>query len=122
VGAGFGLAIVVYTLGLGAACAVTAVRGRARGPLIGPALVLTEFCLLTQAALDLAGLAGGPRPAELATHIGYLAASVAVLPAAAASVRLDERRWGNTALAIGCVTAAVVSVRLHQTLGPAARG
>lgn len=121
-GAAFSLAIVLYALCVAVACAVTALRGRSRSPLIGPMLILIEFCLLAQAAVDLVHLAAGPRPAELATHVGYLAASVIVLPAAAASVRLEGNRWGSAALAVGCVVAAVVSIRLHQTLGTAARG
>ena len=122
VGAGFSLAIVVYALGVAAVCAVTAVHGRQRSALIVPALILIEVCLLGQAVFGVAHLAGGPRPAELATHLGYLGASVTVLPAAAASVRLEEHRWGSTALAVGCVVAAVVSIRLHQTLAAVVHG
>lgn len=78
---------------------------------------MVELAVVVQAGLDVLGLARGDRPGSLATHVGYLVTSVALLPIAAGAVQLDEGRWGNAGLAIGCVLVAVVSVRLHQTLG-----
>ena len=49
--------------------------------------------------------------------MGYLLTSLIVLPVTAATMRMDAGRWGSSALAVGCVMLAVVSVRLHQTLG-----
>ena len=120
--AAFLVAVVAYALGVAVVCAFTALRGRRRHPLILPALLVIEFCVLVQAVLDLVHLAGGPRPAALAVHIGYLAASVVILPLAVGSVRLDEGRWATAAVGIGCVIVAVVSLRLHQTLDPAGSG
>lgn len=114
----FSLAVVLYALGLAAVCAVIAVRGAARGPLLLPALAMVEIVVIIQAALDLTRLARGAHPAELATHVGYLIASIVIVPVAAGAIRLDEGPWGSAALAIGCLVVAVVSIRLHQTLGP----
>ncbi len=118
----FELAVVLYALGVAAICAVTAVRGRPRGPMILPALIVIQIATLVQAVFDATELAAGPLPAETATHVGYLIVSVVVLPITAGSVRLGEDRWGTAALAIGCVLVAVVSIRLHQTLAPARHG
>ncbi len=118
----FELAVVIYALGVAAVCAATAIRARPRGPLLVPALIVIQLGTLIQAALDASELAAGAHPAETSTHLGYLVVSVAILPIAAGSVRLDDSRWGTTALAIGCVLVAIVSIRLHQTLAPARHG
>lgn len=117
----FEATVVLYAVGVACAFAVAAARRRPRSGLLLAALALVELTAVVQAVIDVVDLAGGPPSGDLATHIGYLVASVAVLPAAVAAVRLDGGRWGSVALAVGCVVFAAVSIRLHQTLGPSGR-
>ncbi len=112
----FEAAVVLYALGAGAGCALAAVRGH-RPSVLTLALVLVEVTVAAQAVVDLTRLAtGASSTSEPATHVGYVLVSIAALPAVTGSVRMDEGRWGNAALAIGCLVVAVVSVRMHQTL------
>jgi hypothetical protein len=111
----FGLTVIVYAVGVAAVCALCAVAGRGRPTAVTPALAIVQISVVVQAVLDLAVLAGGAPSGQLAVHVGYLLVSLAILPIAAAMVRLDPGRWGSAALALGCVVVAVVSLRLHQT-------
>ena len=50
------------------------------GPAVRTGVVVAEVLLIVQAALDVVGIARGHRPPEPATHLGYLAVSVLLLP------------------------------------------
>ncbi|WP_051681891.1 hypothetical protein [Cellulomonas sp. HZM] len=78
-----------------------------------------ETGLVVQAVLDGLGIASGHRPASPATHIAYLAVSVALIPAAAAQVQGRSGRWAGALLAITYLLVAVVVVRLQATWRPA---
>lgn len=116
--AGLGLTVVLYAAGVGLVCAIAAARAHPRPALVVPGLMVLEIALALQVASDLVVGLHRHRPPSLATHLGYAIASLVVLPAAAGSTRLDESRWGSASLAVGSLVAAIVSVRLHQTLGP----
>jgi len=92
-------------------------RYRWRG--IAPALLAIEVMLVVLAILDVAGLAGGHRPAEPATHLAYLGASLVVLPAAASQAAGDDGFWAGLLVAVAAVALAVVIVRLQTTWRPA---
>jgi hypothetical protein len=110
--------IVMYAGGVMAVCLIAAARDRPRTGLIVPALIVLEASLALQVLLDATQIHRHV-VASLATHIGYLVASMIVLPAAALSAGGDQGRWGSAVIAVGALVAAVISVRLHQTLGPA---
>ena len=109
-------AVVLYAAGLAVWALVSAVRGAplARGQLA--ALVALELGLVLQAAIALGGLVLGSEPREPATSLGYLAASVLILPAVIPSAR-SRSRWDTGVIAIVCLALAVVSVRLRATWG-----
>jgi hypothetical protein len=69
------------------------------------------------AALDGIALLRSDHGPGTITNAGYLLTAVAVLPVTATVVELDRGRWGNAAFGIGCLLLAVVSFRMHQTLG-----
>ena len=115
----FGLTVVLYALALAAACAGAAVLGRRRPRMVGAGLVLLEAAVIGQGVLDGVALLRGQHGTEVATNLGYLLTSPAILPVTASAVRLDPGRWGSAALAVGCLVLAVVSLRLRQTLGTA---
>ena len=89
----------------------TALRRR-----IGSAhLVLTgvlEALLVAQAVSAAVGIAGGHRPAELATFIAYLG-SVVLLPVAGwLWARTEPTRWAGTVLGVAALAVAVMLWRL----------
>jgi len=78
------------------------------------ALGILEVLLLVQVGTVVSMLAGGERPAGLATLIGYLI-GIPLIPVAAAFWGLLERsRWGPAVIAVAGLVAAVLMVRLHQ--------
>ena len=112
-----GLTVVLYSLALALVLAVVAVGGRRRPSAAGAGLVVLEAAALGQGLFDVADLLRGRHGPEVVTTLGYLLTSLAVLPVCASAVRMDAGRWGSAGLAVGCLLLAVVSIRLHQTLG-----
>jgi len=106
--------IIVAGLALaGYALVMTALNRRMTVPLLAAVGVL-EILVLVLVGLIVAKLAGGGRPASLATLIGYLIA-MPLVPVAAAFWGLMERsRWGPAVIAVAGLVAVVLVVRLHQ--------
>ena len=102
-----GLALAGYAL------LMTARNRRMSVPLLAAVGVL-EILLLVQVGIIVAKLAGGERPAGLATLIGYLIAMPLVPVAAAFWGLLERSRWGPAVIAVAGLVAAVLMVRLHQ--------
>ena len=96
---------------------VGAVRAaRPSGPQL-LAMAVLETCLLLQAAVAGVHLAGGADVPSTGTVVAYLVVSVLVLPAGAFWGIADRSRWGNGVIAVACVVAAVLTVRLVQVWG-----
>jgi hypothetical protein len=73
---------------------------------------LLEALLLVQAVLAGVALAGGHRPAELATFLAYLV-SVVLLPVAGYLwARTEPTRWAGTVLGVAALAVAVMQWRL----------
>jgi hypothetical protein len=115
----FSLAVVLYASGLGGAFGLAALAGRRRGPGLGAGLIFLQGIAMIQGAIDALELIGVDRGAEAATNVGYLVLCVLALPLTAGAIQLDAGRWGNVGFAVGCVLLAVVSWRMHATLGAA---
>jgi hypothetical protein len=77
-------------------------------------LGVLEGALLAQAVLATVWMADGSLPGELATFIGYLAASVIILPLAVLLSYMERTRWGAVIVMAGCVIIAVLMLRLYQ--------
>lgn len=80
-------------------------------------MAVLEVALLLQAAVAGVRLVGGADVGSTGTVVAYLVASVVVLPAGALWGIADRSRWGNGVIAVACVTAAVLVVRLVQVWG-----
>jgi ABC-type Fe3+-siderophore transport system permease subunit len=78
------------------------------------ALGVLEGALVAQAVLAIVWMAQGNHPTELATFIGYLVASVLVLPLAGVLSFMERTRWGSIIVMAGCVVTAVLMLRLYQ--------
>jgi hypothetical protein len=73
---------------------------------------LLELLLLVQAVATGIALAGGQRPAELATFVAYLG-SVVLLPVAGVLwARSEPTRWAGTVVAVAALAVAVMLWRL----------
>lgn len=62
----------------------------------------------------LSALADG-RPDELSTHLGYVAASVVLMPIALLTVREDRGPWSSGVVAVAALATGVVAVRIMMT-------
>jgi len=106
--------IIVVGLALaGYALMMTALNRRMSVPLLAAVGVL-EILLLVQVGIIVARLAGGERPAGLATLVGDLICTPFVPGAAAFWGLLERSRWGSAVIAVAGLVAAVLMVRLHQ--------
>jgi hypothetical protein len=106
--------IIVAGLALAGYALLTTARNRRMGVSLLVALGVLEIMLLVEVGLIVAKLAGGERPAELPTLIGYLCATPIVPVAAAFWGLLERSRWGPAVVAVAGLVAAVLMVRLHQ--------
>jgi len=115
------LVVVAGYLALVAAVAAGAVLGVRCAAAVRTGVVVAQVLLVVQAVVDAVTLLRGHRPADLPTHLGYLIASVALLPlltarpAAAAEPPAALPRSAAAVAALACTATAVVVVRLHAT-------
>lgn len=106
--------IIVAGLALaGYALVMTARNHRMNVPMLAAVGVL-EVLLLIEVGIVVAKLAGGARPAGMATLIGYLIAAPLVPLAAAVWGLMERTRWGPAVVAVAGLVVAVLMVRLHQ--------
>jgi hypothetical protein len=106
--------IIVAGLALaGYALLMTALNRRVGFGLLA-ALGVLEILLLVMVGLVVARLAGGGRPAGLATLIGYLIAMPIVPVVAGFWGAMERSRWGPAVYAAAGLVAAVLMVRLHE--------
>ncbi len=77
---------------------------------------MLEFLLGLRAVAGLGVLAAGNRPDELGTHVGYLIASVCIVPIALAQVADDDGPWSLGVIGVAAVAVAVISWRMLATL------
>ena len=106
--------IIVAGLALAAYGLLMTALNRRMGIGLLAALGVLEILLLVLAGLIVAKLAGGGRPASLATLIGYLIAMPLVPVAAGFWGLLERSRWGSAVVAVAGLVAAVLMVRLHE--------
>ena len=106
--------IIVAGLALAAYALLMTALNRRMGIGLLAALGVLEILLLVLVGLIVAKLAGGGRPAALATLIGYLIAMPLVPVAAGFWGPLERSRWGPAVVAVAGLVAAVLMVRLHE--------
>lgn len=120
------LVVVAGYLALVAAVAAAAMLGVRCAPALRTGIVVAQVLLVIQAAVDTVTLLRGHRPADPATHLGYLVTSVALLPlltarpGATREPPASASRSTAAVAALACAATAVVVVRLHATWAAAA--
>jgi hypothetical protein len=106
--------IIVAGLALAGYALLMTARNQRMGMSLLVALGVLEILLLVQVGIVVARLAGGGRPAALATLIGYLIAMPFVPVAAGFWGAMERSRWGPAVIAVAGLVAAVLMVRLHE--------
>jgi hypothetical protein len=113
------LTVVGVYCALVALLALLAAAGVPCVPALRAGLVAAQLLLVAQALLDGVTLLRGHRPQDPATHLGYLAVSVVLLPLLGAIPRRRPAegpgRADHLVAAVAAGVALVVSVRLHTT-------
>jgi hypothetical protein len=108
--------LVLTTAGYAALLAAWAMLRAATGRDLHPPLLvgaaLLELVLVVQAAAEAVRLLGGAQAAEPATHLGYLVASVVVLPLAVTNTSPRRGPWDAAIVGAGTLAVAVVVLRL----------
>ena len=108
--------VIGYAVLVAAVALVSVVRWRERPPWLDSMAWMLEVLLVIRALAGLGALLGDNRPAEYSTHLGYLVASVCVLPLALQSVGEDRGPWSLGVVTVAAVAVAVISVRMMTTL------
>jgi hypothetical protein len=108
--------IALYAGFVAAWLALAAVAGRGRDVPLVAGLVILELAALVQAAIATAAVVSGREPGEPGVFAGYLVASLAIVPGAAAYAP-GRSRSDLVVLAMACVALAVVSWRMTVTWG-----
>ena len=93
-----------------------AYRWRARPPWIGSLAWMLEALVVLRAVAGGLWMAAGHRPDSVSTHVGYLLASVCIMPLALRSVQDDQGVWSLGVVAVAAVAVAAVGVRTVMTL------
>ena len=76
---------------------------------------MLELLLVVRAVGGLGAMLGGTDPAEYSAHVGYLVASVCILPIAMRSIENDRATWSSGVVAVAAAATTVVAVRLQMT-------
>ena len=107
-----GITVVAVLLALLGAAATLARRRIGLVHVAGA--VLLEVLLLVQTALAAVAMAGGERPAETATFLGYLVGVLLVPVAGILWARAEPTRWAGRVIAVAGLVVAVMAWRLLQ--------
>jgi hypothetical protein len=109
-------AIAVAAAVLALTCAVIFFAGRERPRSLDLFVYAVEGALVLRAMIGLGQIVSGDE-ARSVTHIGYLVASVAVLPLVLSSLEGDRSKWSSAIVGVAALVILVVLVRLEVTTG-----
>ena len=104
-----GYAVLVAVLAL-----VVALRSGERPGWLDQMAWMLEALLVVRALAGLSAFSGDG-PDSTSTYVGYLIASVCVLPIAMKSVEGDRAVWSSAVVAVAAVAVGVIVVRLQMT-------
>lgn len=105
-----GYALLVAILGL-----VIALRRQERPQWLDQMVWMLELLLVVRALAGLGPLVGDDHPDSTSTYVGYLIASVCVLPIAMTSIEGDRAVWSSAVVTVAAVAIGVIAVRLEMT-------
>jgi hypothetical protein len=105
-----GYAVLVAVLAL-----VIAIRRQERPRWLDQMVWMLELLLLVRALAGLGPLVGDDGPDSTSTYVGYLIASVCVLPIAMKSIEGDRAVWSSAVVTVAALAIGVIAVRLEMT-------
>jgi hypothetical protein len=108
--------VVGYAVLVALVAAYAGYRWRERPPWLDSMAWMLEALLAIRAVAGLGVLLSGTEPHAYATHVGYLVASVCVMPLALRSVQDDTGPWSLGVVGVAATAVAVISVRMVMTL------
>ena len=108
------VAIMIGSVGLGAWCLASGVRGRYLNQTQYTGLLVLSGVVLVQSIVAVVRLVAGERPEELATFVGYLLTTLLFLPAGLSLARMEPTRWGSVIAGGAALTVAVLTLRSLQ--------
>ncbi|MGH4022243.1 MAG: hypothetical protein ACRDT0_24015 [Pseudonocardiaceae bacterium] len=107
--------VLIIAALLGAAVsAVYVLLKRPPNRLLLGVLSVLEVGLLAQVVTGVVQLVGTRRDIAVLPFVGYLLASLLVLPLAASWAVTERSRWGSAVVVVGCLVVPVLIVRLQQ--------
>ena len=108
--------VVGYAALVALLAAYSAYRWRERPPWLDSMGWMLEALLALRAVAGLGAMLSGHEPDEYSTHVGYLIASLCIMPLALRSVQDDRGAWSLGVVGVAALTVAVISVRMMMTL------
>jgi hypothetical protein len=108
--------VVGYAVLVALVAGWSAYRWRERPPWLDSMAWMLEALLALRAVAGAGALLAGHKPDQVSTQVGYLIASVCIVPLALRSVQDDRGAWSLGVVGVAAVTVAVVSVRIVMTL------
>ena len=105
-----GYAVLVAVLAL-----VTALRRHERPRWLDQMVWMLELLLVVRALAGIGPLVGDDKPDSTSTYVGYLIASICVLPIAMKSIEGDRAVWSSAVVTVAALAIAVIGVRLEMT-------
>jgi hypothetical protein len=109
-----GTAVIVAGLVLAVAALVPAIRNQTLTRVHWVAVGIVELLVAAEVVTGLVHLAQGAHPREYATFIGYLLATLIVLPLGAGLARLEPTRWGAMIIVVAGLVVPVLILRINQ--------
>jgi hypothetical protein len=112
----------VYAALVTIGAAVVFFMRRPRPKLLDTAAWILEGLMALRAVAGAGTLLQGQRAAEQAPYLGYLLASVCIMPIAMNAVSEDRGPWSSAVIAVVGLALTVVAVRILMTWGGGAHG
>ena len=108
--------VVGYAVLVTLVAGYAAYRWRERPPWLDSMAWMLEALVVLRAVAGFGVHAVGAKPDEVSTQVGYLIASVCIVPLALRSVQDDRGTWSLGVVGVAAAAVAVVSVRIVMTL------
>jgi len=113
---------IVYAALVTIGAAVVFFLRRPRPQLLDTAAWILEGLMALRAVAGAGTLLHGQRAAEQAPYIGYLIASVCIMPIAMNAISEDRGPWSSAVVAVVSLAVTVIAVRILMTWGGGAHG
>ena len=108
---------VAYAAVVTVVALVVTLRRSPRPPWLDHMVWILELLLAVRVVAGIGSMLNGQRPEEMSAHVGYLVASVCVLPIAMQSITDDRATWSSGVVTVAALAVAVIAVRQQMTWG-----